>query len=58
MPGSLTRRCPGRGAFKFEVREKDGNKVLAKTIDNSFFQRATVFLGDPGTKNYTIEADS
>src|SRR4051812_29248576 len=43
--------------FKFEIREKDGSKVLAKTIDNSFFQRATVFLGDPGTKNYTIEAD-
>jgi outer membrane protein assembly factor BamB len=43
--------------FKFDIREKDGNKVLAKTLDNVFFQRATVFLGDPGTKNYTIEAD-
>ena len=43
--------------FKFEIREKDGNKVLTKTIDNKFFQRATVFLGDPNTKNYTIEAD-
>ncbi len=43
--------------FKFDIREKDGGKVLAKTIDNSFFQRATVFIGDPGTKNYTIEAD-
>lgn len=43
--------------FKFEIREKDGNKVLTKTIDNKFFQRATVFLGDPEMKNYTIEAD-
>ena len=43
--------------FKFEVREKDGNKSLTKTIDNKFFQRATVFLGAPDAKNYTIEAD-
>jgi outer membrane protein assembly factor BamB len=43
--------------FKFEVRDLDGNKVLAKTMDNPFFQRATVFIGDPDTKNYTIEAD-
>lgn len=43
--------------FKFEVRALDGNKVLAKTIDNKFFQRATVFLGDPDLSNYTIEAD-
>jgi len=43
--------------FKFEIRDLDGNKVLAKTMDNPFFQRATVFFGDPSTKNYTIEAD-
>jgi outer membrane protein assembly factor BamB len=43
--------------FKFEVREKDGNKALTKTIDNKFFQRATVFMGDPALQNYTIEAD-
>ncbi len=43
--------------FKFEIREKDGNKVLTKTIDNKFFQRATVFIGDADMKNYTIEAD-
>ena len=43
--------------FKFDVRDKEGNKVLAKTIDNRFFQRATVFMGDPALKNYTIEAD-
>ena len=43
--------------FKFEVRDLNGNKVLAKTMDNPFFQRATVFIGEPSTKNYTIEAD-
>jgi len=43
--------------FKFEIREKDGSKVLAKTIENKFFQRATVFMGAPDAKNYTIQAD-
>jgi outer membrane protein assembly factor BamB len=43
--------------FKFDVREKDGNKCLVKTIDNPFFQRATVFIGSPELKNYTIQAD-
>jgi outer membrane protein assembly factor BamB len=43
--------------FKFDVRDKDGSKVLAKTTDNRFFQRATVFLGAPDARNYTIEAD-
>ena len=43
--------------FKFDVREKDGNKCLVKTIDNPFFQRATVFMGTPELKNYTIQAD-
>jgi hypothetical protein len=43
--------------FKFDVRDKDGSKVMAKTTDNRFFQRATVFIGAPDAKNYTIEAD-
>jgi hypothetical protein len=43
--------------FKFEVREVEGSKVLAKTLDNIFFQRATVFFGPPDAKNYTLEAD-
>jgi outer membrane protein assembly factor BamB len=42
---------------KFEVRDKDGTKALTKTIDNRFFQRATVFIGPPSLKNYTIQAD-
>jgi hypothetical protein len=43
--------------FKFDVREKDGGKVLAKTLDNKFFQRATVFIGTPEMKHYTLQAD-
>jgi outer membrane protein assembly factor BamB len=43
--------------FKWEVREVDGAKVLAKTLDNVFFQRATVFFGHPNTRDYTVEAD-
>lgn len=43
--------------FKFDVRDKDGNKVMAKTTSNRFFQRATVFIGTPEMKDYTIQAD-
>jgi outer membrane protein assembly factor BamB len=43
--------------FKWEVRDLDGNKVLAKTLDNIFFQRSMVFIGDAGMRNYTMEAD-
>jgi outer membrane protein assembly factor BamB len=43
--------------FKFDIRDLDGNKVFAKTLDNIFFQRATVFVGHPEEKNYTFEAD-
>lgn len=43
--------------FKFDIREKDGTKSLTKTIDNRFFQRATMFIGPPKLSNYTIEAD-
>jgi len=43
--------------FKFEVRERDGTKCLTKTIDNKFFQRATVFLGSSTASNYTMQAD-
>ena len=43
--------------FKWEVREVDGNKVLAKTLYNIFFQRATSFIGNSDMKNYTMQAD-
>ena len=43
--------------FKFEIREKDGNKALVKTIDNKRLQRGTTFINRPDLKNYTVEAD-
>jgi outer membrane protein assembly factor BamB len=43
--------------FKFDIRDLDGNKVMAKTTDNRFFQRATVFIGTPEMNSYTIQAD-
>jgi hypothetical protein len=43
--------------FKFDVREQDGSKVLAQTLDPRFFPRPTVFIGTPDMKQYTIQAD-
>jgi len=43
--------------LKFDVREVNGNKVLAKNFDNILFQRATVFLSTPDKSNYTMQAD-
>jgi len=43
--------------FKFDVRENHGGKVMAKTTDNRFFQRAMVFIGTPEMSHYTIQAD-
>lgn len=43
--------------FKWEVRDKDGNKALVKTIDNKRLQRGTVFINRPDLANYTVEAD-
>jgi outer membrane protein assembly factor BamB len=43
--------------LRFEVREKDGNKGLCKTIENKLLQRGTVFFGHADMRNYTIEAD-
>ncbi len=45
------------GRFRWEVREKDGSKVLAKTTDNPFLSRALTFIGHPEESNYTIAAD-
>lgn len=42
---------------KFDVRDLDGSNVFAKTLDNIFFQRATVFIGHPSDKDYTITAE-
>jgi len=43
--------------FKWEVRDVEGNKVLAKTLDNVLFQRAMTFIGTPEMHNYTVQAD-
>ena len=43
--------------LKWEVREMDGGKVFAKTLDRVLFQRAITIFGDPDSSNYTIEAD-
>lgn len=43
--------------FRFDVRELEGNKVLAKTLDNILFQRGMTFIGSSDMKNYTVAAD-
>ncbi len=43
--------------FKFDVRELDGEKVLAKTLDRLIFQRSMFFIGTGDMKNYTLQAD-
>lgn len=43
--------------FKWEVREQDGSKVFAKTLERLILQRAITFIGDPGLSNYTVQAD-
>lgn len=43
--------------LKWDIRELDGNKVLAKTLDSVLFQRGLTFIGDPTLKNYTVQAD-
>ena len=43
--------------FKFQVMEKDGNKVFGKSFDRLLFQRGTVFVAPSHLKNYTMQAD-
>jgi len=43
--------------LKWEVRNLDGNKVLAKTLDRILFQRCMSFIGHPESSDYTIQAD-
>ena len=42
---------------KWEVRKLDGNKVLARTLDNPIFQRTISLIGHPRMSNYTVQAD-
>jgi outer membrane protein assembly factor BamB len=44
-------------AGKFFVREKDGKKVLVKTVRETGLQTAEVFIGPASMNNYTIQAD-
>jgi len=43
--------------LKWEVRELDGNNVLAKTIDRPLFQRTMSMIGHPDMANYTMQVD-
>jgi outer membrane protein assembly factor BamB len=43
--------------FKFQIMEKDGNKVFGKSFDRLLFQRATVFVAPSHLSNYTMQAD-
>lgn len=43
--------------FKWEIRDLDGNKVMAKTLDRILFQRAMTFIGDPELSDYIFQAD-
>ncbi len=43
--------------FKWEIRDKDGNKALVKTIDDMRLQRGMIFINRPDLSNYTVEAD-
>ena len=45
------------GRVKWDVREKDGSKVLGRILDNPLFQRTITFFGDAQDSNYTFRAD-
>lgn len=42
---------------KFFVREKDGNKVLVKTVQERGLQTADVYMGPATWKGYTVQVD-
>ncbi len=42
---------------KFEVRQDEGNRTLAKLADNPFTKRARVFMGPVNMSDYTVEVD-
>jgi hypothetical protein len=45
------------GRLKWDVRELDGGKVLAKTLHTPMFQRALTFFGHAGAADYTMQVD-
>lgn len=42
---------------KWEVRDLDGNKVLAKRLDNLLFQRSMNLVSDTDHHDYTVQVD-
>jgi outer membrane protein assembly factor BamB len=42
---------------KWDVRELDGSKVLARTLGNPLFQRTITLMGHPEQSNYTVQID-
>ncbi len=45
------------GAWKFFVKEVEGNKVLVKPPSRRNLNRHNLYLGPPDMRNYTIQAD-
>lgn len=43
--------------MKWDVRELEGTKVLAKTLTNPLFQRSQLFFGHPDARDYTMQVD-
>lgn len=43
--------------LKWEVREREGDNVLARTLDNPLFQRTISLIGHPDMSNYTVQTD-
>ncbi|MFT5291224.1 MAG: outer membrane protein assembly factor BamB [Planctomycetota bacterium] len=42
---------------KWKIVDLEGERVLARRIDNPLFQRTMSFIGHPDESNYTIQAD-
>lgn len=42
---------------KWEIRELDGEMVLARNLDNPLFQRTQSWIGHPDDSNYTVQVD-
>jgi len=45
------------GKIKWDVREREGSKVLAKTTDKLIHHRAITFIGHPDDSDYVMVAD-
>jgi len=43
--------------LRWQILDVEGNQVLVNTLDRVLFQRSTTFIGLPGMRNYTVQAD-